>query len=132
VTVPTLQERWPELLDALRPKNLSLEALMRSCKPVAVEDDVIVLGFAHGFHRDKVDESKRTVEDVLSEMLGQHYRVRCTLLQGDRVEESGMAARSTPVKEQEDEEDSKDPLDDPVVRVAVEDLGATVIERNES
>lgn len=127
LTPEALRGRWSELLNALRPRNLSLEALMHSCEPVAVEGDVVVLGFAHNFHRGKVEEeqNKRVVEDVLSRLVGQRYRVRCVLLSKERpgtsVPNPVAVQGSGPIT----------PEMDPVVRAAVEDLGARVVQRAE-
>jgi DNA polymerase-3 subunit gamma/tau len=121
LTPETLRSRWPDFLNALRPRNLPLEALMRSCEPVAVEGDVVVLGFTHDFHRGRVeeDQNRQDIEQVLGELIGQRYRVRCVLSQqragGVPPTPAGVEATSDSAV-----------LDDPVVRAAVEDLGAVV------
>ena len=127
LTPDALRNRWTELLSALRPRNLSLEALMHSCEPVAVEEDVVVLGFTHKFHRSKVEEerNKQIVEETLSDLLGQQYRVRCILAQQERAE--GTAPRSTARAKSAEQMIA----DDPVVRAAVQDLGAQVVQRHE-
>jgi DNA polymerase-3 subunit gamma/tau len=130
LTPEILQSRWSEFLNALRPRNLSLEALMRSCEPVAIEGDVVVLGFVHGFHRSKVEEdhNKQIVEEVLSDLIGQRYRLRCVLAQREpaatssRSTSGSAGAKSAPPAEQVIAED-------PVVRAAIEDLGAQVVRR---
>jgi DNA polymerase-3 subunit gamma/tau len=123
LTPEYLRDRWSEFLNALRPRNLPLEALMRSCEPVAVEGDVVVLGFAHDFHRSRVEneQNKRDVEEALAEMVGQRYRVRCVLSQGSGVPEPPRASG-----EEESAGTQQVVIDDPVVRAAVEDLGAVV------
>jgi DNA polymerase-3 subunit gamma/tau len=113
-------------LNALRPKDLKLEALMRSCDPVAVEDDVVVLSFSHKFHRTKVEEEKKRnlVEDVLSDLFGRQLRVRCV------IDRRGIFRQA-----QEAEEPDEDANDspgagvsvDPLVRMAVDELGAEVV-----
>ena len=114
---------------------------MRSCEPVAVEGDIVVLGFTHDFHRSRVEEeqSKRDIEEVLSELAGQRYRLRCVLLQQRTV-------ASTPVSPKREVAPSAGPasaddpsvrtaaspsvdstmIDDPVIRAAIDDLGAVV------
>jgi DNA polymerase-3 subunit gamma/tau len=125
LTPETLRGQWPDFLNALRPRNLSLEALVRSCEPVAVEGDVVVLAFTHNFHRGKVeeDQNRQVVEEVLSTLLGRRYRVRCVLSQqraggppaSVKAEAAPPAERRQPAV-----------IDDPLVRAAVEDLGAVV------
>jgi DNA polymerase-3 subunit gamma/tau len=130
LTPDGLRGRWPELLNALRPRNLSLEALMHSCEPVAVEGDVVVLGFAHNFHRGKVeeDQNRQVVEDVLSHLVGQRYRVRCVLAGG---RERAAAPASRPATVSGSGKATPPAEMDPLVRAAVEDLGAQVVQRVE-
>ena len=119
LTLETLRGCWSEFLDGLRPRDLSLEALIRSCDPVAVEGNVVVLGFTHNFHRSKVEEEqkKRIVGDVLSELFGQQCRVRCVLAD---QKQTGSTPQSPASIEQIVAED-------PVVRAAVRDLGAQIV-----
>jgi DNA polymerase-3 subunit gamma/tau len=157
LTPETLQNRWPDFLNALRPRNLPLEALMRSCEPLAVEGDTVVLGFTHDFHRSRVeeDQNRQDIEDVLAELIGQRYRVRCALSEQHVAGPSPTSAKaaSTPADSPKIDEpvmrtpppsvDSSmidDPvvraaappssdstmIDDPVVRAAIDDLGAVV------
>ena len=127
LTVGTIRGQWEDFLDALRPKDLSLEALMRSCEPVGVEEDVVVLSFAHRFHRGKVEEDKkrRIVEDALSDLFGRRLRVRCV---------TNKPGKSKPVqtvdRQGKDEQVSReqDASADPLVRMAVDELGAEVVQ----
>ncbi len=84
VSLEEVERQWNDLLRLLRPINHSLEALMRSGKPVKVEGGSLLIGFAYPFHRDKVDEetNRRAVEDALEKLLGQPVRVRCVLMAG--------------------------------------------------
>jgi DNA polymerase III subunit gamma/tau len=131
LTPETLQGRWSEFLDALRPRNLSLEALVRSCEPVAVEGNIVVLGFTHKFHRSKVEEEqkKQIVEDVLSTLFGQRCRVRCIL--SDRSQTASPSPqRSTREAAASEGTSSAEQLiaEDPLVRAAVKDLGAQILD----
>jgi DNA polymerase-3 subunit gamma/tau len=130
LTPEMLRGRWSEFLDALRPRNLSLEALVRSCEPVAVEGDIVVLGFAHKFHRSKVEEEqkKRIVENVLSELFGQQYRVRCVLANQPQT----TSPPPSPSPQEAADSKAVSPAEqliaeDPLVRAAVEDLGARIV-----
>ena len=113
---------------------------MRSCEPVAVEGDVVVLGFTHDFHRSRVEEaqSKRDVEEVLSELAGQRYRLRCVLLRQragasppaspkrEATSSAGPAGTDGPAVRTPPPSVDSTMIDDPVVRAAIDDLGAVV------
>jgi len=122
LTVEAVRDRWTSLLDALRPENRSLEALLRSSRPKAVEGDVVVLGFSHSFHKEKVeeDQNKRAVEDALSDLIGSRCRVRC-------VVESQSPNAPVSASKREGGRGSDGVAEDPVVRAAVEDLGAQIV-----
>jgi DNA polymerase-3 subunit gamma/tau len=130
LTAEALRDRWAEFLNALRPRNLSLEALMRSCRPVAVEGDVVVLGFDYDFHRGKVEEerNKRDVEEALSGLVGQGYRVRCVLARGTQKERAVVPPQrpAEPIRGEAASPAERTVVDDPVVRAAVE-LGAKIV-----
>jgi len=125
LSLATVVEHWPHFLNALRPQDLKLEALMRACEPVRVETDVIVLSFTHKFHRNKVEEDRQRclVEEALSALFGQRLRVRCVM---DQRQDSRQAP----------ETDQTDPTPppgiigdalDPLVQMAVDELGAEVV-----
>ncbi|MBS3784862.1 MAG: DNA polymerase III subunit gamma/tau [Anaerolineae bacterium] len=121
-----VREQWSRFLDALRPQDLSLEALMRSCKPVGVEGDVVVLSFAHKFHRSKVEEDKKRhiVEDVISDLFGRQLRVRCVMHRGG---ESSLVPKTDQEGEAGHDSPEPDRSADPLVRMAVDELGAEVV-----
>jgi len=131
-------QRWNDLLRILRSVNHSLEALMRSGKPISVEGGALLIGFAYPFHRDKVDEeaNRRAVEDALTQLLGRPVRVRCVLLAGSsgRSPSRPVAARASPSQPRTPppappSPPPSPPADDGLVQAAVEKLGARVAKR---
>lgn len=125
LTPEQVLERWPGFLNALRPRDLSLEALMRSCEPVDVEGDVVVLSFAHKFHQSKVEEDKKRgiVEDALSDLFGRRLRVRCVM---NRERESRPDRGGSERVDQDGSPDRGEGFEDPVVQMAVDELGAEI------
>jgi hypothetical protein len=81
--VEEVRMRWPEVLNALRPVDLKLEALLRTCEPMRVDDgNTVVLGFRHRFHLARVSESesKALAERIISAVLGRPMQIRPALL----------------------------------------------------
>jgi DNA polymerase-3 subunit gamma/tau len=106
------QRRWGDILEALGTKNRSVQALLRSARPLGADADGLVLGFAYEFHRGRIEDPKNraVVEDIIERVLGARVRIRCVLASKESVA-------------------SADPLqavaNDPLVRAAVQ-LGARV------
>jgi len=131
-------QRWNDLLRILRSVNHSLEALMRSGKPISVEGGALLIGFAYPFHRDKVDEeaNRRAVEDALTQLLGRPVRVRCVLLAGSSGRSPSRPAAARPPTPQPrnpppapPSPPPSPPADDGLVQAVVEKLGARVAKR---
>lgn len=83
LTLETLQQNWRELVNRLRGVGSAgnLDAYLRSVsQPLAIENnDTIVIGFAHDFQKNKIDDPKyrHLVEQRFAQVLGKHYTIRC-------------------------------------------------------
>ncbi|MBN1953418.1 MAG: DNA polymerase III subunit gamma/tau [Anaerolineae bacterium] len=118
-----IQARWADLLSAVRPFNLSLEALLRSGQPVGVEGDTLLIGFMHDFHKSKVQDasSRRIVEQALGKLLGQSLSVRCVMIRPGQQQEPAPPRQSPPAA-------APSAAEDPLVQAAVQKLGAQPID----
>ena len=84
-----IRGRWKEFIQSLHGEGSSgsLDALLRSaCKPMALEDDTLILGFYYTFHKEKIEDPKyrHLVEKKLKEVFGQPYKIKCTLIDQDK------------------------------------------------
>ena len=82
----TIRDKWRVFSDSLKGEGASgsLDVLIRSaCEPVAVEDDVLVLGFYYTFHKEKIEDRKygHLLEGKLEEFFGKHYQLHCILIE---------------------------------------------------
>ncbi len=98
LTFEMLQERWKDLVDGLRGVGSSgnVDAYLRSVsRPIAIENnDTIVIGFSHDFHKNKIDDPKyrHLVEQRFAQLLGKHYTIRCEKV--DKEEARGHLVRA--------------------------------------
>jgi len=120
LTLDSLRAQWPAFMESLRRVNLALEAHFRSCELLNVEKDEVVLGFTYQMNCNKVgaDENRHDVEDVLAELTGHRLRVRCVTL--GKIKSSSASQPSLSAQEIMEK--------DPLVRAAVADLGAKIVE----
>ncbi len=62
--------KWPDIMKMVRPKNHSVEALLRSTKPVDFDGEKLELEVFYKFHKDKLESEKcrQIVEETVGEM----------------------------------------------------------------
>ncbi|TMC60060.1 MAG: DNA polymerase III subunit gamma/tau [Chloroflexi bacterium] len=81
-----IQERWAEVLAAVKQQNRSLEAVLKDGRIVALDKETVVVGLPYEFHKTKLEETKnkQLLEDVLAQLLGQPLRVRAQIAKAER------------------------------------------------
>jgi len=78
-SLDSIKSAWPELRERIGKRDPNLPALVASCKPLATEGDVVVLGFDYPILKDKFEhkkEAKSIVGSELSQLLNSTVSVR--------------------------------------------------------
>lgn len=72
--------KWQQFLLEVKGKNTSIHAVLRVCEP-AFNGGEVCLTFPYKFHKERVEETRNRelVENVLSKVYGENYRIRCVL-----------------------------------------------------
>lgn len=83
---PTMQvndEAWRSILALVKPINASIEALLRSSKPVAYDGKVLTLGVYYKFHKERLEDMahRKIVEDIVASVLKSPTKVTCILVE---------------------------------------------------
>ncbi len=81
LTLAKLADHWQDLIAALKPYNHSVAGVMRSTRPKAVQDGIVVIEAYYSFHKDKLSESKTRdiLCDVLKKLFGEKVKVEVVL-----------------------------------------------------
>jgi hypothetical protein len=84
----TLRDRWPEIVARIS-AHPPTRPLIIACRPVSVEDGVVILGFpeGQGFLSAVADRRRSVLEDGISAVLGRQVSVRCVATNLDLVPE---------------------------------------------
>jgi DNA polymerase-3 subunit gamma/tau len=77
LTLEAVQRSWRQVLESVRTRDRSVQALLNSTRPAAVQGGLVILHVAHDFARSKLSQgrAKRLVEEILSQVLGQSCQV---------------------------------------------------------
>jgi hypothetical protein len=75
------EEVWRKILATIRPVNASLEALLRSSKPLNYDGTTLTLGVFYKFHKERLEEAthRKIVEEIVTKVLNNETRIVCTL-----------------------------------------------------
>lgn len=86
--VEELKKIWPDFLAKIKPHNHTLEALLRGCRPVSIEEGILRLDFFYPFHKEQIEkeQNKHLVEEVASLVFGQKLRLHCFLAEKPPVQ----------------------------------------------
>ncbi|MDH5695672.1 MAG: DNA polymerase III subunit gamma/tau [Dehalococcoidia bacterium] len=82
--IERLRLNWKQVVEQAPEdaKRTPAIAILRSAgvKPVAIEDDTVVLAFRYNFHKEKMEqtENQQVAEEIISSFLGRPCHVRCT------------------------------------------------------
>jgi len=111
-----LRSRWKEFVNSMRGEGSkgNLDAFLRSaCEPLSIEDNTLILGFYHEFHKKYIEDPKykHLVEKKLREVFGHSYQVHCVLTSPSEQARAKMETES------------------PLVKAARESYGAKVVGR---
>lgn len=75
------QETWGKILREVKPRNTSVEALLRAARPVGFDGGILTLGVFYKFHKERLEkkEYRDILEEVSQNVMGTPVRVICTL-----------------------------------------------------
>jgi DNA polymerase-3 subunit gamma/tau len=79
--IEQIRLNWSQMINDA-PGGMSktpVAALLRSARPVKLENNTIVVSFKYSYHKEKMDnlENQKTAEKIVSGFLGRACRVRC-------------------------------------------------------
>jgi hypothetical protein len=97
--------RWPDVVDQVKSRNGLLGSALGSARPLAIEDNLLVVAFATEFNRNSAEKqaNRQLIERAFERVYGTAYRLRSTV--------------ST------DKESGSSLLDDPVINYAARTFG---------
>lgn len=117
LTLSAVSARWGEVIQAMRPRDVKLQAFLRSGRPAEVRAGRVILEMEHSLSRDQVmqDKNRRLVEEVIREILGVTCQIECVVAEKGKRRASRPSALDNPAIRE-----------DRVLRYAAQELGAQV------
>jgi len=93
VEMAEVEEKWGEILGAVKPYNHSVEAFLRAARPKKIKDGKLLIEVFYKFHKEKLEEEKnrKIVEIGLEKVFGGVVRFDCILAQADSKKTMPMA-----------------------------------------
>ena len=133
LTLDTLWTHWPEVMERVRARDRSVQALLNSAQPGTVQNGLVTLHVAHEFARNKLNQerAKRLIEEALTQVLNQSCRLDYRVVaSAPEASVNETAAMGRPLPDSPHAASNDVWADDPLVQAARE-MGAEVRPINE-
>jgi len=93
-----IEEKWGNLLMAIKPFNHSVEAFLRAARPSSIKGKNLTLEVFYPFHKERLEEIKnrKIVEEGLTKVFGKDLCFDCVL--GKSKKEALVIKNDTPVE----------------------------------
>lgn len=87
VQIEEIENKWGEILAAVKPFNHSVEAFLRAARPQKIDQGELIIEVFYKFHKDKLEEAKhrQIVEKGLDKVFGEGMSFRCVLAEKKAV-----------------------------------------------
>lgn len=112
-------QKWPQILEAVKPLNHSVLAFLKACRPKSVEDGFLNLEVFYKFHKDQLETEKcrQIFEKAAGGVLNCNVKLRCTL--SSEKPQKIEPAPLPPIAEKKQKVE-KNSADDDIIKVAEE------------
>jgi DNA polymerase III subunit gamma/tau len=72
ISLEDVRSEWCEILEEVKPHNHSLTAFLKTCQPIDIKGNEIIISCQYSFHKDKLSrvENREIVENVIKEIFG--------------------------------------------------------------
>jgi len=126
ISFASVTDHWNEVLLKIRPKNHSVEALLKACRPLAIEEGVLQIEVFYKFHKDRLetDNYRRLVEECLKEITGMPLLIKYRLGQRPVMVKEPEVVSPKPT----DDDVSGKEVDEEIIKAATEIFKGTVVE----
>ena len=82
VDFDTDKEVWSKVLVAAGIKNKSVEALLKSSRPISYDGNILKLGVYYSFHKERLQSSphRQILDEVIKNIFGNRVRIDCVIV----------------------------------------------------
>jgi len=123
INLVEVKQEWCEILEEVKPFNHSLTAFLKTCQPVNVRDNEILVSCQYSFHKEKLSkvDNRQVIEKVVEEIF--KTKVILKFISQDEAEKMGFEINEVDISEKNKPRGS----DDDLVDSALEIFGGEVV-----
>ncbi|MFH1800227.1 MAG: DNA polymerase III subunit gamma/tau [Candidatus Omnitrophota bacterium] len=94
LTLNEVERVWPQVIELVKAKRMSLSLYLAEAEPTEVEGSVIVLGLPSEFrfHKETLEKdlNKQVIEDAFAQALNKKVRVQCVVTERDGMTQEAV------------------------------------------
>lgn len=83
LSINTFLDKWPEVLEKVKNKNLSIAGFLKNCAPTGITEEFVIIKVSHAFGRDRLNDpqSKLTIEKVFANIFKVRLRAKFLIVE---------------------------------------------------
>ncbi|MDO8551766.1 MAG: DNA polymerase III subunit gamma/tau [bacterium] len=95
LSIDDIHSSWSKVLSAVKPKNFSIEACLRSARPLGFDGKILTIEVFYRFHKDKLESDKclKLVEETAASVYGLPLIIHYTL--GEKLDKPVQVSENT-------------------------------------
>ena len=123
ISFEAIRDEWCEILEEVKPHNHSLTAFLKTCQPIDVKGNEVIISCQYSFHKDKLAkvESRSIIEKVIEEILKE--KVLLKFITKEEAEKMGYRIKEMNFIKKEGKKEESDDL----VNSALDMFGGEVV-----
>jgi len=104
-TLEEIASLWPKIIEAVKPYNHSVTALLRSSRPIDFSGNILTIEAFYQFHQERLSDPRvaQLVEKIVGEILESPIILKCSL--GEKESLKSKSSREQKSAPSEDEND---------------------------
>ena len=106
LTLHTVEKVWPQVIELVKAKRMSLSLYLAEAEPAEVDGSVITLGLPSEFrfHKETLEKdlNRQVIEDVFAQVVGMKVRVQCVVTEREgTTQDAEEGGERVPAKKDE-------------------------------
>lgn len=85
ITIDMIKEQWSHIIEEIKKRKIALGSFLNEGWPERIEDNMLIVAFGmeNGFHISSIERNRKSIEEIIREVLGTQLKIKCVQSQSE-------------------------------------------------